>query len=73
MCRESQNRIEDVIPETLPRAEQKKKIAVVGAGPSGMQFALTASARGHQVTLIEREKELGGKVVPGSRPKIKLI
>ena len=62
---------EDVIPETLPRAENTKKIAVVGAGPSGMQFALTASARGHQVTLIEREKILGGKVVPGSRPKIK--
>ena len=62
---------EDVIPETLPKAENKKKIAVVGAGPSGMQFALTASARGHEVTLIEREKVLGGKVVPGSRPKIK--
>ena len=37
-----------------------KKIAVIGGGPAGMQAALTASARGHQVTLYEKSEKLGG-------------
>ena len=36
------------------------KVIVVGGGPSGMMAALTASKNGHQVTLIERNDELGG-------------
>lgn len=62
---------EDVIPQILPGAKKPKHIGVVGAGPSGIQFALTAAQRGHQVTLIEQSEKIGGKVVPGSRPKIK--
>lgn len=38
----------------------KKKVAVVGAGPAGMQATLTATERGHEVTLFEREERLGG-------------
>ena len=38
------------------------KVIVVGGGPSGMMAALTASKNGHQVTLIERNDELGKKL-----------
>lgn len=40
-----------------------KKVVVIGGGPSGMQACITASKRGHKVILIEKEKELGGKLV----------
>jgi len=41
--------------------ETAKKIAVVGAGPAGLAFAVTAAERGHDVTLIEAAKEVGGQ------------
>jgi len=48
----------------------KKNIAVVGAGPSGLSFATIAAERGHLVTLFEEQSEIGGqfniaKQVPG--------
>ncbi len=62
---------EDVMPAIPPATDKPKKIAVVGGGPGGIVFALTAAQRGHTVDLIEKSGELGGKVVPGSVPKIK--
>jgi len=49
---------------------QVKKIAVVGAGPAGMAFAINAAGRGHQVTLFESSDRIGGqfniaKRIPG--------
>lgn len=49
---------------------QPQKIAVVGAGPAGLSFAVTATERGHQVTLFDAAAEIGGqfniaKQVPG--------
>jgi 2,4-dienoyl-CoA reductase (NADPH2) len=41
--------------------EKAKKLAVVGAGPSGMAFALEAQKRGHTVTLFEQSEKLGGQ------------
>lgn len=42
----------------LPKGEGL--VIIIGAGPGGMQAALTASERGFKVILIEKEKELGG-------------
>ncbi len=49
---------------------QPKKIAVVGAGPAGMAFALYAAERGHHIDLFETSGQIGGqfnlaKRVPG--------
>lgn len=49
---------EDRFP--LAVAETSKKVVVVGGGPAGLATAMYASERGHRVTLIEREGELGG-------------
>lgn len=51
-------------------ATQKKKIAVVGAGPAGLTSATVLGERGHTVDLFEAETEIGGqfnmaKVIPG--------
>jgi 2-enoate reductase len=62
---------EDVLPEIPQKAEKVKKIGVVGAGPAGILFALTAARRGHTVDLIEMSDQVGGKVIPGSVPKVK--
>lgn len=48
----------------------KRKIAVVGAGPAGLSFATTAAQRGHDVTLFDKDEKVGGqfnmaKLVPG--------
>ncbi|WP_314421391.1 NADPH-dependent 2,4-dienoyl-CoA reductase [Pseudescherichia vulneris] len=47
-----------------------KKLAVVGAGPAGLAFAVNAAQRGHQVTLFDAGAEIGGqfniaKQIPG--------
>ena len=62
---------EHLISEIPAPAERKKRIAVVGAGPAGITFAVTATARGHVVDLYEKNKEIGGRLLPGSVPKIK--
>ncbi|MCR5784343.1 MAG: FAD-dependent oxidoreductase [Eubacterium sp.] len=41
---------------------RKKKLAVIGGGPSGMEAALIASERGHDVTLYEMTDRLGGLI-----------
>lgn len=41
-------------------AKNKKKVMVVGAGPAGMEAARVAALRGHDVTLYEKSKDLGG-------------
>ncbi len=40
----------------------KKNIAVVGAGPAGLSFAVTAAQRGHHVSLFESASEIGGQL-----------
>ncbi len=52
-------------------AGQKKKVIVVGGGPAGMETAIVASSRGHQVTLYEKENELGGNLRYAVAPPFK--
>jgi thioredoxin reductase len=44
------------------RAAKAKRVVVVGGGPAGLEAAVTAARRGHQVVLYERDAELGGQV-----------
>lgn len=50
------------IPAKAP--EYKKKVLVVGSGPAGLEAAITAANRGHDVTLVEKSDKLGGKLHP---------
>lgn len=54
----------------LAPTRTKKRLAVVGAGPAGLAFAVSAAERGHDVTLIDAASEIGGQLnvarkVPG--------
>ena len=52
-----------------PPIQRKKKIIVVGAGPSGMEVARVAHERGHDVTVYEKADTVGGQVkLIGMRP-----
>jgi len=63
-CRETELQI-------TPSA-QRRSIAVVGAGPAGLAYAVTAAERGHAVTLFDSADRIGGqlnlaRVVPGKQ------
>jgi len=47
---------------SLRHVEQPKRVLVIGAGPSGLEYARIASARGHEVLVLERESQVGGHV-----------
>ena len=47
---------------TLRPAATPKRVVVVGGGPAGLEAAWVAAAHGHDVTLLERASELGGKI-----------
>lgn len=42
-------------------APSRKRLAVVGSGPAGLAFAVTAARRGHDITLFEAENKIGGQ------------
>jgi NADPH-dependent 2,4-dienoyl-CoA reductase/sulfur reductase-like enzyme len=48
----------------LSPAPERKRVWVIGGGPAGMQAAITAAARGHDVKLFEKEARLGGQALP---------
>ncbi|MBN2283295.1 MAG: FAD-dependent oxidoreductase [Deltaproteobacteria bacterium] len=49
----------------------KKRVVVVGGGPSGMEAARVAALRGHDVTLFEGETALGGMLTLACKPPFK--
>jgi NADPH-dependent 2,4-dienoyl-CoA reductase/sulfur reductase-like enzyme len=53
---------------TLDKTKSPKNVAVIGAGPGGLQAAWVAATKGHKVTLYEKRDVLGGNLVEDSVP-----
>jgi 2,4-dienoyl-CoA reductase-like NADH-dependent reductase (Old Yellow Enzyme family) len=53
---------EATMPHVVPKAGAQKRVVVVGGGPAGLEAARVSAERGHKVTLIEAETQLGGQV-----------
>lgn len=51
--------------------EEKKNVIVVGAGPAGLETAWIAAKRGHNVTVYEKEKHVGGQYRVAAVPPFK--
>ena len=62
----------DIHNEGIPLtpAKKPKKVLVIGGGVGGMEAARIAALRGHQVTLIEKDYELGGMVAALAQAKL---
>ena len=58
-------------PNEVVKSDVSKNCLVIGAGPSGVMMAKTLLKRGHKVTLVEKENEVGGQVKEASVAKIK--
>lgn len=55
-------------------SRQPKRVWVVGGGPGGLKAAEIAAARGHRVTLFEKQPHLGGKIrIAASPPKKEIM
>ena len=52
-------------------AEERKYIMVIGGDIAGMEAARVSALRGHTVTLVERNGELGGVFIPASNMRFK--
>ncbi|PZF75210.1 NADH:flavin oxidoreductase [Aestuariivirga litoralis] len=50
-------------PEKIATYTKREKVLVVGAGPSGLEAALSLGRRGLDVTLAERRAKLGGRIL----------
>ena len=65
-------------PEYVPPTDRPEQVLVVGAGPAGLEVARVLGHRGHEVAVLERGRELGGRVrlesrLPGLSAWIRVI
>ena len=53
------------------RTDQPKKVVVIGAGCAGLQCSWILAARGHDVTIYEKNDHIGGNLIAASAPPMK--
>lgn len=53
---------EETMPHIVPKAKDRKKVVVVGAGPAGLEAARVAGERGHEVVVLEAANQPGGQI-----------
>jgi 2,4-dienoyl-CoA reductase-like NADH-dependent reductase (Old Yellow Enzyme family) len=58
---------EGTMPHVTARAERRRKVVVVGAGPAGLEAARVSAERGHEVILFEATDQAGGQIRLASR------
>lgn len=62
---------EEEFSKDIAPAKTSKKVAVIGAGPAGVNVADVLLKRGHSVDLYDKNKKVGGTLIAASVPKIK--
>lgn len=50
------------LPHEVPKAQTKRKLVIIGAGPAGLEAARVAALRGHDVTIFEAQPHAGGQI-----------
>ena len=54
---------EETMPHDIPKAKEKRKIVVIGAGPAGLEAARVGAERGHDVVVLEAAAKAGGQIL----------
>lgn len=62
---------ENRVPLKLEKTVHPQKIVIIGAGPAGLKTALTAYEKGHHVTIIDENDDIGGALIQATKGELK--